>query len=78
MTLEEKRAAVRQVAAALEGSVRTDYSGRGMYGKTCYGITTEYPDTCVEDAASLGLRGAQRDSMGKRYIVYWPNIKGDE
>ena len=58
------------------GKLYKDYSGRNMYGKTCIGITTNDPDTLIEEAASLGIRGAKRDNLGKGYIVYWPHIKG--
>lgn len=55
-----------------ESSVYEGYSGRGMYGRTCWGITTEDAYDCIENAALLGLTGAKVDSMGRDYIVYWP------
>lgn len=51
------------------------YSGRGMYGVRCMGITTDNPDGLVEEAAARGLRGARRDNMGLSTIVYWPRIE---
>lgn len=56
------------------GDFRPDYSGRGMYGKTCPGIDTDTPTRVIEEAGALGLRGAVTDSMGKGTIVYWPHL----
>jgi hypothetical protein len=53
-------------------SVRNDYSGRGMYGKTCLGIVCDNPIHIIEEAAQRGLLGAKIDSMGQDSIVYWP------
>lgn len=50
-----------------------DYSGRGMYGARCYGVSCDDPTECIELAAAKGLRGAKWDNLGKGYIVYWPN-----
>lgn len=58
--------------------VRSSYSGRGMFGKICYGITTGDPDGIREEAAARGLRGASVDRMGLRYIVYWEHVAGSE
>ena len=54
--------------------LRDDYSGRGMYGATCYGIVTDDPEGLIERAAELGLKGACTDNMGLDTIVYWRNI----
>lgn len=64
------------VAKAVDGNLR-EYSGRGMYGTSCLGITTGDPIGCIEEAAARGITGAMRDSMGKRYIVYWPDIPAE-
>ena len=69
-------AAIHEIAEYLGDGVRDDYSGRGMYGKTCYGIVTDDPLAVVEDAAAVGLRGARTDSMGTHTIVYWPAVTG--
>lgn len=66
---------IRKIAEDGFGKIYEDYSGRGMYGKTCIGIYTDDPTRCIEEAASRGVRGAQRDNLGKEYIVYWPSIK---
>jgi hypothetical protein len=67
--------------------MRTDYSGRGMYGKNCIGFTTDNPTLFLmgltaalielgnsgEDVPSwINLRVCQ-DSMGLSTIVYFPN-----
>jgi hypothetical protein len=54
-----------------EESLRIEYSGRGMLGKTCYGIITDSPDELIEEAESQGLTGALTDEMGMSTIVYW-------
>lgn len=55
--------------------LRTEYSGRGMMGATCLGVTTEHPAEFIEEAAAAGVRGAKMDQMGRRFIVYWPDLK---
>lgn len=57
------------------GTLREDYSGRGMYGDECVGLVTDDPENCIEEAASRGIRGAKYDSMGLKTIVYWENVK---
>ena len=65
---------VEAIATEIDGTVRPDYSGRGMFGKTCFGIYCNNVTECLEVAGSHGLRGAKYDNMGKGYIVYWPGI----
>lgn len=64
---------IRDLAAEF-GELRTDYSGRGMYGSKFMGIVTDRPNALQLRAASIGLRGAQHDSMGQAEIVYWPKV----
>lgn len=78
MTHEEQVQAVNDVADLLGGSVRDDYSGRGMFGKSCYGIVCDDANECIAEAGALGLRGARTDSMGRSVIVYWPSIQGKD
>lgn len=78
MTHEEQIMAVEDVAAIVGGEVRDNYSGRGMFGQTCYGIDTDSPADAIDAAAAMGLRGAKTDSMGKGHIVYWPDVAGNE
>lgn len=65
------------------------YSGRGMYGRSCLGVTTpdmlvmfadvlETVDGCEDDSVMVIadlMRSAVTDSMGQGMIVYWPNIE---
>ena len=70
---------IEDVADAIGGEVYPDYSGRGMFGSTCYGIVFAGNTTrVIEEASARGLRGAKTDSMGKDCIVYWPHVKADD
>lgn len=63
-----------------EGGVRTDYSGRGMYGKQCFGIVVRYQSDLEEILEAAGSDVAEDmsdpiwDNMGLSYIAYWPEI----
>lgn len=70
------------------GEVRTDYSGRGMYGDECIGIdlasvsdfSTILLNVADEDrefARSLADR-QQSDSMGLGVIIYFPGLQAPE
>jgi len=63
---------IEEVAEEYDGKVRTNYSGRGMCGRTCYGIVTNDPNSVI---SAVGIRGACTDSMGLDTIVYWPSVK---
>jgi hypothetical protein len=52
-----------------------EYSGRGMYGAYCAGISGDYAMPIIEAAAAAGITGARQDSLGKGAIVYWPSIQ---
>jgi hypothetical protein len=59
-------------------ALRTDYSGRGMYGDKCVGLVHDSVDelidlvTFVREKDPDLLRGAVQDSMGRSTITYWP------
>lgn len=75
MTTDDAIAFISAIADAVGGEVDEQYSGRHMYGATCFGITCDnYVDT-IEKAGALGLFGAKIDQLGKGYIVYWTHIK---
>jgi hypothetical protein len=58
-------------------NLREDYSGRGMYGATCYGAVVEDIDEFVHLAKKHGIKQKPcTDNMGMKYIVYYPAIKG--
>lgn len=57
---------------------RPDYSGRGMCGDTCPGITCPSDEVKRATAAvkRAGVRcDASLDSMGLDSIVYWPYVQ---
>jgi len=68
---------INEIAAEVGGTVRTSYSGRGMYGKTCVGIVCDNASECLEVAGAHGIRGGVVDSMGLSVIVYWPKISAE-
>jgi hypothetical protein len=60
-----------------------EYSGRGMYGKTCLSIYTDADFDLVELGMYLGkyggvsyqeIAGMRSDQMGKGMIYYWPHV----
>ncbi len=68
---------LQEIADEVDGTLTTTYSGRGMMGKECVGITCDNMIECVEQAAIRGIFGARYDSMGYSYIVYWPKYTGE-
>lgn len=69
---------------------REDYSGRGMYGKTCVGITCDRPlsvlvsifayimesnDELSGDEVKHILGEPYEEAMGTRHILYFPSLK---
>src|SRR6185503_1826598 len=75
------------------GATPRSYSGRGMYGKECFGVDSSNP---VNDLIRLfgalaeqfdaeqiaevanALDGVRMDSMGRGSIMYWPSIEWQE
>jgi hypothetical protein len=57
-------------------NIRHDYSGRGMFGKTCLGVVGSMQDLDILlseiPGSAVGLR---KDNMGLDYIYYWPDIE---
>ena len=70
--IEDIEDVLAEIAQEVGGDVRDDYSGRMMYGKTCYGIDCNNYIACLEAAGAKGLTGAKVDNMGLGWIVYWP------
>lgn len=63
------------------------YSGRGMYGRYCVGVTTDGPfevgvtlgaHFCLNGIAPDEIPGPSTDSMGQSTILYWPGLKWPE
>lgn len=79
---------LQDLAYEVEGDART-YSGRGMYGKSCAGITISDESSLIELGAAIVttiededlqeslIKNARLDSMGRGVIVYWPSIETD-
>ncbi len=44
-----------------------DYSGRGMFGRTCPSVTV---DNYLDFIAEMGMKGLKVDNMGLRWVVY--------
>lgn len=70
-------------AAEYRVDVRTDHSGRGMFGKTCLGVVLAHravPLLAVAlakvapDAAEVLVRAQEQGEMGLDAIVYWPGV----
>ena len=66
-------------AHTVDGEIRTDYSGRGMFGDECGGVVLkdegdlfQFARLLDEDLAQL-LGSPRWDSMGLREIAYWPD-----
>lgn len=74
MKIEKARQILTEIAEELGGKVRETYSGRGMFGATCMGITCDSAETCKKMASKRGIQGASVDSMGLHYIVYWRSL----
>lgn len=74
----------------IDYEIVTSYSGRGMYGASCFGVVTSAPvavgvalAVAAEDdvsGADLGwiVDSARTDSMGRDLIVYFPNWQLDQ
>lgn len=50
------------------------YSGRGMFGRHCVGVSLR----SISEADGLPLRGSATDSLGLGIILYWPGAKWPE
>lgn len=82
--------AIRNAADNCGFAIRSDYSGRGMFGQECFGIVAnsigkvvasilrniDDPDV-IEEFARV-LENLHTDSMGKSNIFYFPNWKLEE
>lgn len=67
-----------------------NYSGRGMFGRTCLGVVvkqgysfmdflmklTKYMDDNGIEDTDFSLNGVSYDALGLDTIVYFPNIGG--
>lgn len=78
----------QELADEIGGEVYENYSGRGMFGRKCLGITV---DNDCRSLFSLGreveirqvefgdmMNNVVVDSLGRNYIIYFPSIEGVE
>ena len=64
-------------AEELRLRVYHDYSGRGMFGRTCLGVVGSMQDLDTLLSEIKGsANGLKKDNMGLDYIYYWPEIEG--
>lgn len=73
MTAEQQR--IINAARSDDRRLSAHYSGRGMNGRTCMGISCHDPEDVI---AEVGVKGARTDSLGKATIVYWPDVPSPE
>lgn len=66
-----------EVASDTGSDLRSDYSGRGMFGALCYGIDGQDEVEILMAVGAAGLPRPKIDSMGMGVIVYWPQIEGE-
>lgn len=86
MTVEK---AIRNYVEENEGyEIYENYSGRGMFGRTCLGVVvkqgysfmdflmklTKYMDGNGIEDTDFSLDGVSYDALGLDTIVYFPNI----
>ena len=94
MTINITADALTDLAFIAGGDAEFGYSGRGMYGRECVGITLPR----ITDFINLGCAlqtmhdnneidsdlfhemtsGASTDNMGHDVLVYWPNVNCDD
>lgn len=67
----------------IDGEIYEDYSGRGMFGKSCLGITVENLEKSLFKLGKESLNydfyqeleWFRTDNMGRSYIIYFPKIQ---
>ena len=79
--------------AGYEGMSIRSYSGRGMYGQSCVGISVDNLGEFMQTVATAAIIAAENDqegnfvgalgrmssdSLGRGSIYYWPNMKWSE
>jgi hypothetical protein len=72
--IQEIKDKIEDAANSDGRELRKEYSGRCMFGETCWGIVCDDPNNVI---AEVGLKGARTDSMGLQTIVYWTQVSGD-
>tara|TARA_Y100000034_G_scaffold66233_1_gene79945 strand:+ start:2536 stop:2883 length:348 start_codon:yes stop_codon:yes gene_type:complete len=80
---DERIEAIEAAIFPIEGAeLYRGYSGRAMYGKTCFGIafytSNDYGYfmamlACYDEDLAMELGAPRFDSLGLNVIAYWPN-----
>ncbi len=72
MTLTDATAIVTRAADdGTDLDLRTDYSGRGMYGETTAAVVGARGDIShYAEACGIDVRGLEWDNMGLDYVAY--------
>jgi hypothetical protein len=73
-TPAEKRAERLRKKIIDIGEKPQSYSGRGMEGKYCLGVTVDYPGSFLMELSPKERKECVRDSMGLSTIIYWPHL----
>lgn len=74
-TNADKIKVLREIADETGSDFEESYSGRGMYGAECVGITCDDPDEILMKLGEHGFKDRpSEDSMGRQFILYWPRI----
>lgn len=68
---------MKELAKKVDGKVYPNYSGRGMFGKTCWAIScgNSSVEKLYELSEELNLPSPLMDNLGYDYIVYWRELK---
>lgn len=90
--MENIRELIEEFCNEQDLNFRDDYSGRGMYGRKCVGITCYSPLATLADLFAYivdsddeicggevleTLGKPKMDSMGMEKILYFPNVETD-
>jgi len=87
LTKDQFKEAVWDAGLDADSDIYWDYSGKGMYGASCLGITCTEGELLefvaylarLDDQLDLDwLRGVRSDSMGMSSIFYFPSLKFQE
>lgn len=66
---------IEELVKETSGKLYNGYSGRGMFGKKCVGVTVSDLTNALMVAGKLGLPKPNWDNMGLQMIIYWPSIE---
>lgn len=69
---------IKKVVKEVDGELVDNYSGRCMFGKTCYGVIGNSIQDLFYASCQAKLPKPCIDNMGLSYIAYWPNISKNE